>query len=1153
MRVRLPHLVLAAVAAGSLLGAASASAGVTQLGPRPASGGSWGVEFSASPTVLRKGDLQTLNPTLTSGTYWLGSSYNNWVWRSAVTNPGPGVTWDGPSCSTLYFAGSTSCRVKATAATGGWRTHGLTFTLNNGNSATYVVPYAVLPDDTYDIGGTLTLRNRDASAGAVDTPAVGMNIKVEQIGGDGETYTTTSAAQGQYDVQVGKGTWRVRPLDRGFCKAPLGAGGCQKTVTVTTGGDQTVDFVQPGPVTATGSVKTKDGTPVTGAKVRARQTDDGDTTTYEAVSDKDGNYAIEGLLPNVPITFDSPVPYICPITPGEDPAIGSNSECVVPKRTVDGTGAASITQDFQKPGCFTNIDFETSMQARGRCFKLSAPETWETDEAFRLDGIDFTPKDGQTVTFDKRAKTVDFGTGSFAVSLEHSGVSRVLPPLANLGVVRFEAATAKFFWAAGLTVPKVKQFGGWPIAGQITATLSSGSSELSFKLKAPKDPKNQYQFIFNDFGEDADSFAVEAKITADMDRGARGLEGTVEDAIDTKIVALKSVSVGYDWPDGAWTLKGTVEPKFATKAGATVAAAPGVAAKQFSGSLTATGLPFYNGGEFRKFSVSADGLNRHISDGFFLQRVGLGIDFGGFTPNTRGKTALSAGFSFGPQLASAKTVTIPQIPGISRQHIEVTVIPKEAVSLDGEGSLEWSSTADGASGDDKKLSLTAAMKLWDQPIGTANFALWPNIGLGTIGLDHVGITDPTGGSLLSLQGKAEGWIDLRHEGSFFVNGRGQASIGTKGTQAEFFLSGPNPTVVAFCGNVLGTSIGGALNFDDILATPPVAEGATCDLAPFRAAKPQLPDTVGAPTAPPFTSGADQNTGTGSKAKRSGARRAKASKVQTFTATGNEGTIPVQLTTGSTDPGFPDLKITGPGLSATVKNGVVSGGKRVGGFVFAAQRRAVLVFDRPRKGKYTIAVTSKGGAPLAAPAFSKVLADPQVQTGLDRSQCGPTIHWSATGISGQTLRFTEEHPDGTRQVLGTSTAKSGKLTVTPPAGERGSSELFVEVVNGSTVRLRQSVGRYTSTVGATVPGPTNVAVKDTKAKGKGKQSTVSWTGVCGATGYQVVVTTGKQSSAPITVKGATATTIPRPKKGARVTVTSLGSDGAPAGSTLVTVG
>ncbi len=73
----------------------------------------------------------------------------------------------------------------------------------------------------------------------------------------------------------------------------------------------------------------------------------------------------------------------------------------------------------------------------------------------------------------------------------------------------------------------------------------------------------------------------------------------------------------------------------------------------------------------------------------------------------------------------------------------------------------------------------------------------------------------------------------------------------------------------------------------------------------------------------------------------------------------------------------------------------------------------------------------------------------------------------------------------------------------------------------------------------------------KAKGKGKQSTVSWAAVCGAESYSVVVTQGKTAGKPVAVKG-TSVTIPRPKAGAKITVTSLARDGVTGGSTLVPV-
>jgi hypothetical protein len=1165
---RIARRSLLAALALSLVSASSASAAVTQLGPRPNEGGAGLISGTVSPSVVRADEVQTVTMNTEWSTFYSpNAEFGPVIFRTSTMSPGSG-TVQTPFCITvLFFAGSTSCAYKRTAATGSWATAGFTITLNNGNSATYTVPYAVLPPNTYNIGGKLIARSKTATGAPKEEPVAGIDMIVEQVGGS-EKYTATTGGQGQYDVQVGPGTWRVRSTDRSFCHDLGGGsvGGCSRAPTTTTGGDKTVNFVQPGPIDVTGTVKTADGTPVREAKVRATQVDtDGEEYRTEAISGADGKYRMEGLLPNVKITFDSPVPYICPVeTSGAEPKIGDDSTCKVPKVAVL-PAETDITQDFVKPGCTAKIDFGSSMAATSRCFKLTAPETWETDEQFRLNGIDFHPSTGQKVTFDKTARTVDFGLAELPMSLQFGKVSQPLPPGIGLGTVRFEAATVKFSYNEAFGIPANSRFGGYPMSEQVGIEMTTGKSAITLKLVVPVDPAKQFDFIGNNFGKGVKTLALGVKLTSDNDFGASGIKGSLENPgnlaglgdpkFTNPIGALKEVSVGYDFPKQWWTFGGKFEPKFLK--GAADASDEDARGGEIEASVSGTGLP--TGGSFKELSFSASKLNRPLSRGYYLQRLQGTIPMDLWQSNAPMSFKVGGGVSVGPAQQTAQTITIPST-GLTPA-ITFPKVPAEKLSWDGDITVAWSRMADEVS-NDLSITGTVGAKFWDQDIGKASLVLYPYSQLGALRFDNIGFTDPTGGSLFAVRGQTDLWLDAREESiKFYAGARGAITFGGEGVTGEWIIAGPYPMVAGVCTEQFGERLGLTVNFDDPLASTADAQ---CDLGPFRKLKPVPPPSIKAAFPPPFSSGADQNTGAASRARRSSvqrapvrvARAAKAAKSQTFKVRGNEGVVPLEVSTNASTPGFPDVLISGPGLSIRVKDGKAGRTKNAVGFVFPARRMARFMLNRPRAGTYRITVTEKGAAPLLeAPRFAAVLPEVQVETGLDRSQCAPTVHWNAGGLSGQSLRFVERTAQGLESQLGTTTKSSGSLKVTPLAGA-GRAELFVEVLNGVTVRGRQSIGTYSSAVGDALPGPSRVKVAKAatkKRQGKTtKQSTVSWQPVCGAEAYSVVVTQGKSESKPVTVSGASAS-VPRPKAGATVTVTSLGRGGVPGGSTLVPVG
>lgn len=1170
---RIAAAVLGA-AALSCVAAPLASGATTQLGPRPAEGGAGGISGTVSPSVVRVGETQTVTMNTSWSTFYSpNAEFGPWIYRTSVMGPGAGEIQNPPCTQYTLFAGTLTCTVKRTAATGSWANATFQITLNNGSSATYKTPYAVLPADTFNIGGRFVSRKKSASGAMVEQPQSGIPVIVEEVGGT-EKYESTTTGEGRYDVQVKAGHWRVRSTDPSFCHdtGGGGGGGCSRRPETTTGGDKEVNFAQPAPIDVTGVVKTDDGTPVKDAKVRATQVDsDGETWRSEAVSDEKGVFKIEGLLAKTDIVFDSPVPYICPVTPGENAKIGDDSKCAQPKRTVPGS-EVDLVQDFEKPGCTAKIDFGSSMVARSRCFKLTAPETWETDEEFRLNGIDFHPQPGRKIVFDKVARTVDFGLDELPMSLQFGAVSQPMLPGVALGVIRFEAAITKFTYNEAIGVPNTAKFAGYPMAEQASIEMKPGESKIGFKLTIPVDPARQFDFVQNKFGKDAagksaETFAAGVTVTTDNDFGARGVEASASSPgnlgglgnakFENPIASVKDLKIGYDFPSKFWSFTGLFDAKFLK--GKPVSG-PSLDDDRRGGDLeakvTATGVPPW--GTFKSLSATASGLNKPAGRGLYLQRVRGTIPLDLWESNSPQSFNLGLGLSVGPVNSKATTITIPSTP--FSPAYTFPKIPAEKMAFDGDLTVAWSRLTDEIATD---LSITGSVgvKFWDQEIGRGGFVLYPYERVGALKLDSIGLTDPTGGSLFAVRGAAEIWLDLRREGAYWGTGRGAITIGGTGVTADWVLTGPSPTILAACSEQFGVRVGGAVNFDDPLRSVGGEDG-QCDLAPYRLLKPVLPTSVKAATPPPFSVGADRAAKRSAKATRSAAKAKTQTKApaakrsHTFTVRGTEGVVPLQVETAGDAPGFPDTRLSGPGLSVTVKGGKgLKNGKAVV-FVSPAQGSAQFILNKPKKGTYKVEIlgkATKGGPLLEAPRFSQVLADPQVETGLDRSQCNPTIHWNAAGIGGQELRFVERSADGNESEVGRSTAKSGKLAVTPVGGA-GRAELFVEVLNGATVRKRISVGSYTSQAAAQVPGPSGVTVKAAKPTGKGKsqvkQSTISWKAVCGAEAYAVVTSDGKTDAKPVITSG-TSLTLARPKGGsATVSVTSLGRGGTAAGSTLV---
>jgi hypothetical protein len=1115
MRRALAPIAAALLLALSLSASPAGATPVTQLGPPPVAGDCFaqnliegtscfyvigGIEFHESRHVLRVGETMSVNM---ANTAWDSYQHpNGYIYRSTTNTmdvPGPFEYVGAPCWGQFYFAGSTSCTLKAIAATGGWRTQGYTLSISSSRPYESGDYYAVVGPDTYEIAGLLRKHNPSSDA---SEPAPGVTVVVEEIGGDGDKYSQATNLNGRYSILVDKGTWRVRVSDRRFCHETTSGSGCSRTPTTSTPGDREVNFQMPKPVKVSGTVVTKDGEGI--ADVKVRLSEDG-AAPREARSDDDGKYEFEDVSPDSSVTLDSPLKGVCPKIAG-GVALDGDGACVQPKRTI--TVDRDTVVDFERAGCVKTIDFRSSMVATGQCFDVKGPDEWSTDKPFRMNGLDFEPTG--TVQFNGTSRVVWFESGTTSVWLPGEANSiaiGTLPPL--VARIAFVTDTTVFTQSAGLDEGSsiTRSIGGFPIGGKVTITMTAGQSKINGTLMLPVDPGAQFGWsdggYKNAAGESAEGFSVGFTATTDNAKGFRAMDASFEDGFKSPIFRLKSIKAGYDVPTGVWNLGGSVEPAFlapnpnvatvlqADRSDPTASAGAG----SIEGSISATGVPFF-GGEFRGLTAAVDGLNIPVNGTAWLQRLRMGVQMQSLRDGTPFSMTAGVGLSIGPR-SSPQSLNVPLLGS-------VPIKPAERASIDGDFTVSWSRMTWGAD-NDLLINGTAALKVWDQPIGSGSMSLYPSQGLfgGSLTL---GVTDPSGGTLFSMRGRGEVWMDGRAN-RIYTEGQGNVSVLGVGGNGDVVITGPNPMMAGVCADFFGYRVGATYNY----STGEYTSSETCDLSSFRALKPAPPEPAKAAAA--------------------------AARTRSFKTSGDEQLLAFEVPIAK-GTGAPPVTLKGPGISIT--SAAAKGVKKGKAMALPNPGKKTVTFfvGKPRKGTYKL--SAKGAVRLGTPRFSRPLAEPQVDGELDASRCSPVLSWRAAGTRGQTLRFIEKSGNGAIRELGTSTKAKGFLTITPmPSG--GKSEVSAEVLNGATVRATIPLGTYTSEVGPSIPGPRSVSVKTAK-KGKAK---VSWPAVCGAEAYAVRIGSGKDQ-----ILNGTSATVTRGKKASTVTVIALGRGRVPGGSTLV---
>jgi hypothetical protein len=939
-------------------------------------------DVSISPHVVHQGDVVTV--TLQHLPGWIP------LWPA----PPLGLVHTGPACT----AADSTCTYTAFGATNAWaRFAPVNFCFSGcGIETDY---YAVI-DQGWEISGDVTKPDPKDPAKLVGDP--GVEIQMAKQGGG--TVTTSTNPDGHYSKIVEDGTYTVATA-RHHCVKDVP--GCSTTRTVTVGGGKTVDFTAPPPVTISGAVKDEDGVAQKGVTIVADASDTG-SRLDAAVSGADGTYKLR--IPKGLTRLSSHDPGVC--------AIGAGGAC---DKTKDLDAQHDTTVDWKLKGCSTTVSFG-SLAAVNGCFKKTADQQWETDKAFRMNGVDVQPDgkvilDGKSghVTFDK----VDWVIGGVPVyrmkqglDLDFNGTGGAVKPLQFVNS------------PIGLTLP----------VDDLTITYAPGSTTLAMNvewsrdLRAPEgvslpQPKGACSGKVK-LGLSLQTTNADGLKLATLEAGnsetfcVPAVAGGDDDPNHSAGIKLKSLKGSYDFPNGYWTIGGTVSgiPLMGGKV-------------DFTASLTFGTKPL----RVRGVTATVSGINKLVYPGLllFLQR-------GGFSASLASETGplsltLNAGFSIGPGLSAAVTKTIPTIG-------KITIIPKEEISID--PTLTWSDKDQNLlTLDDASLTGTGAVKVWDYPIFNGSIAYLPGPQAFTFDGKFL-LSDPSG-QFINVSGKANGFLDFSRA-LLYLNGITSVSapaLGLKGASAEAVLNS-DKHVVAFCSTGGPDPAWGFLiNYKEF-----AFDWAACDLSPFREK---------APVAGPAAKAA---------AGATSFRVAPGSKFLVVEVTGARGVTP-------------KVALSGPGLRLTPdKHGAARKGRSR--ILPLPNGKAYVILSRPRAGRWTIA--PKAGSTVRKLRFSTPAPAPRVKAKLSGDACRPTLSWTIAPQAGQVVRLVDHGADGSGRVLVKAAGRRGTLKL-KPVGD-GLRTIQAQVFQGDGLRTTLDLGDYdAATTRAASPAGLRVAAAGRKLR------------------------------------------------------------------------
>ena len=613
----------------------------------------------------------------------------------------------------------------------------------------------------------------------------------------------------------------------------------------------------------------------------------------------------------------------------------------------------------------------------------------------KVNGIEITPRDGARIVI-----STQLSGGALRVT----GPSTIGIGAAKIDVDRpiewgGAAQGGVVFLNKALEIAN-KEFAGLKILSPPVLEISAdngGQTKLTFKLNLPANAFSSIPGRPASGGAQEDALVkVDLTVTATNDFGVTGGgKITIPELWLFGRIKLKDLSLGYDAATGF--VDGTVGMELA-RAGKLAAssivkdATIGLAVQLGPGGLAGTPL--------RKIGLKVDGIEKHLFEGFFLQRLSLDLAPG---TDAKGRPTIvlggGGGLSFGPKLQFK------------------SLFEGELFSLDGRFALNIPASPPTVafSLDDPlfTIDLTGEAKVVDIPL--------QNIGLK---LDSLGGVKVTGKQELSAFGFGSSmeitdtYFDALHLSAGF-RGKGTITLpGIGSTDAEMTISNAG---VAYCGQLLGSArVGFGKRFTSP-STPFEVFASGCDVGPFTAA-----------------GGGASRAHTAAAARRIEVARGR--ELLVIAARGTSGA--------------PKVTVTGPGGARIVTPAGAKGVRTARTILVQAPaaRTTYVLVRAPAPGTWRVS-----GAGLRDVRSAGELPPVQVSAKVR----GGRLRWTLTPRRGQKVTFVERAAH-TVHAIATTTKRSGAVRFTPAATRDRTRRIVATVVQNGLPRTEVTVATVRAT-------------------------------------------------------------------------------------------
>ena len=637
----------------------------------------------------------------------------------------------------------------------------------------------------------------------------------------------------------------------------------------------------------------------------------------------------------------------------------------------------------------------------GECFKptqIRGRTLNATTAAVKVNGVQFTPRPGTKIVVDGRLSDgIVIWTGPVDASI---GAWSVPVPFASgMGVTR--AATAARFVPAYLReLQKAAKlsFAGLQFAVEPTFELSKddgGTTKLGLKLELPG--------IFQGLpGGNADpkasgglSFEIVVK-AANKKAPSLSARAAVKRAYLFGKLQLEDIALAVD-SGPPLTFAGSGKLKLAPYGFKTLGGDANVELKiELGEGGTVAGL--------RKLSVQASDLQKHVTHGIFLQRLGGEISATLADDGAREWTlSSSAGVSLGPKMPLDPPLDV------------------EAVSLDGAITLKWAK--------DFSIEAKGTGAIVSVPISESELKVVPANGRAEL----------TGNLDLSIGGYgfrgaiSDAFFETAQDEKpryFQVESSTQLRLGGKLTQfegkAETVLS--EKGYAACYGNDVRIGLAGQWKLEKPKVLAPA-----CDIGPYRSA------------------GATPKTAPGPSA-----RAAQAAGPSFDVAAGAK--VKVLALTGAA--AAPRVRLLGPGgavVDATAETPALDDPSVIV-VPDDAERVTRIVLRDPAPGRWEIEPAPGAAAPASLQVADELPPVDVKARQLRLSDGRRELSWTLTPIAGQRVSFVERAGDTLRPIA-TTTRASGRVVYTPAQTAPSARSVEALVTQDGTPRMRDVLIRF----------------------------------------------------------------------------------------------